>query len=94
MLAPFTLGFSLLPTVFVVMYGNASAIAMYGGSQFVAGDKEKKKAPLEPPKIDPPKDSSPNGGHVRQTRCLYSCAGGSHQTGRSLTLRRGGFGPW
>nr|WP_237718808.1 hypothetical protein [Shewanella baltica] len=58
-LAPFTLGFSLLPTVFVVMYGNASAIAMYGGSQFVAGDKEKKKAPLEPPKIDPPKDSSP-----------------------------------
>ncbi|MCU8034832.1 hypothetical protein, partial [Shewanella sp. SM102] len=55
-LAPFTLGFSLLPTVFVVMYGNASAIAMYGGSQFVAGDKEKKKAPLEPPKVDAPKD--------------------------------------
>ncbi|WP_375539964.1 hypothetical protein [Shewanella sp. DC2-4] len=55
-LAPFTLGFSLLPTVFVVMYGNASAIAMYGGSQFVTGDKEKKKAPFEPPKVDAPKD--------------------------------------
>ncbi|MGW7678699.1 hypothetical protein ACWGP3_20565 [Shewanella oncorhynchi] len=42
-LAPFTLGFSLLPTVFVVMYGNASAMAMYGGSQFVTGEQEKKK---------------------------------------------------
>ncbi len=42
-LAPFTLGFSLLPTVFVVMYGNASAMAMYGGSQFVTGEQEKKQ---------------------------------------------------
>jgi len=46
-LAPFTLGFSLLPTVFVVMFGNASALAMYGGSQFVVDDQEKKKPEQE-----------------------------------------------
>ncbi|WP_229380980.1 hypothetical protein [Shewanella psychropiezotolerans] len=49
-LAPFTGGLSLLPTVFVIMYGNASAITMYGGSEFVVGDKEKKKSESESPK--------------------------------------------
>ncbi|TXM30300.1 hypothetical protein [Vibrio parahaemolyticus] len=36
-LAPFTGGLSLLPTAFVVLFGNASALAMYGGSEFVLG---------------------------------------------------------
>ncbi|EJG1355864.1 hypothetical protein CS802_RS22155, partial [Vibrio parahaemolyticus] len=38
-LAPFTGGLSLLPTAFVVLFGNASALAMYGGSEFVLGQK-------------------------------------------------------
>nr|WP_233267825.1 hypothetical protein [Vibrio mimicus] len=37
MLAPFTGGLSLLPTAFVVLFGNASALAMYGGSEFFLG---------------------------------------------------------
>ncbi|HFK4435649.1 TPA: hypothetical protein ACGZ8M_003964, partial [Vibrio parahaemolyticus] len=36
-LAPFTGGLSLLPTAFVVLFGNASALAMYGGSEFFLG---------------------------------------------------------
>ncbi|WP_158683075.1 hypothetical protein [Shewanella sp. WE21] len=49
-LAPFTLGLSLLPTVFVVAYGNAAMLSVYGQSRFVVGDQDKKKDPLEPAK--------------------------------------------
>ncbi len=52
-LAPFTGGLSLLPTAFVVLFGNATALAMYGGSEFVLGQQgannqlEDKKEPEE-----------------------------------------------
>ncbi|EGR2040882.1 hypothetical protein D0B83_18010, partial [Vibrio cholerae] len=39
-LAPFTGGLSLLPTAFVVLFGNVTALAMYGGSEFVLGQQE------------------------------------------------------
>ncbi|ARR51740.1 hypothetical protein ETN89_20990 (plasmid) [Photobacterium damselae subsp. damselae] len=38
-LAPFTGGLSLLPTAFIVLFGNATALAMYGGSEFVLGQQ-------------------------------------------------------
>ncbi len=52
-LAPFTGGLSLLPTAFFVLFGNATALAMYGGSEFVLGQQgannqlEDKKEPEE-----------------------------------------------
>ncbi|HHG3156200.1 TPA: hypothetical protein ACPVXI_001423 [Vibrio parahaemolyticus] len=42
-LAPFTGGLSLLPTAFVVLFGNASALAMYGGSEFFLGQNATNK---------------------------------------------------
>ncbi|HHL2502293.1 TPA: hypothetical protein ACQ301_004423 [Yersinia enterocolitica] len=43
-LAPFTGGISLLPTAFVVLFGNSSALAMYGGSQFFVDDTKDDKS--------------------------------------------------
>ncbi|EGQ9275192.1 TPA: hypothetical protein ACN373_004628, partial [Vibrio parahaemolyticus] len=53
-LAPFTGGLSLLPTAFVVLFGNASALAMYGGSEFVLGPNDPKN------QIDDKKDPEAN----------------------------------
>nr|ELA9417312.1 hypothetical protein [Vibrio parahaemolyticus] len=53
-LAPFTGGLSLLPTAFVVLFGNASALAMYGGSEFVLGQNGPNN------KIDDKKDPEAN----------------------------------
>ncbi|WP_394201530.1 hypothetical protein [Shewanella waksmanii] len=44
-LAPFTGGLSLLPTVFVVMFGNSAAVAAYGGSEFVLNGGAQTKTP-------------------------------------------------
>ncbi|MBS0045039.1 hypothetical protein KFE26_22560, partial [Shewanella sp. M16] len=49
-LAPFTLGLSLVAPVFVVTYVNAAMMSVYAESQFIVGDQEKKKVPLEPAK--------------------------------------------
>ncbi|WP_154124142.1 hypothetical protein [Grimontia hollisae] len=68
-LAPFTGGLSLLPTAFVVLFGNATALAMYGGSEFVVGQQgpkdqiEDKKEPEEdkqPQDLVPVEDPRPN----------------------------------
>ncbi|MGS0629863.1 hypothetical protein, partial [Photorhabdus asymbiotica] len=67
-LAPFTAGISLLPTAFVVLFGNASAMAMYGGSQYLLGnpqgnnenksDIDKPREPLHEPDFHSPNRSA------------------------------------
>uniref|UniRef100_UPI000AE70CB6 hypothetical protein n=1 Tax=Photorhabdus australis TaxID=286156 RepID=UPI000AE70CB6 len=67
-LAPFTAGISLLPTAFVVLFGNASAMAMYGGSQYLLGkpqgnnenksDIDKPREPLNEPDFHSPNRSA------------------------------------
>ncbi|CAH8242364.1 hypothetical protein VAEKB19_6640017 [Vibrio aestuarianus] len=55
-LAPFTGGLSLLPTAFIVLFGNASALAVYGGSEFPIGNNGPKK---EEPKKEEKATSAP-----------------------------------
>ncbi|MDE1326689.1 hypothetical protein L9W97_16255 [Vibrio aestuarianus] len=69
-LAPFTGGLSLLPTVFVVLFGNASALATYGGSEFSIGttepnkeDKENKDK-SEQPAAQPEPSPSPSSSYI------------------------------
>ncbi|EKT64614.1 hypothetical protein [Providencia burhodogranariea] len=59
-LAPLTGGLSLIPTAFVVFYGNTAALAMYGGSQYFIDDKQKqeKNNDHDQPKPDPDKPYS------------------------------------
>ncbi|EKN4037951.1 hypothetical protein ACX1HO_21990 [Yersinia enterocolitica] len=56
-LAPFTGGISLLPTAFVVLFGNSSALAMYGGSKFFLDDTkeeiiDKNKSSNQPSELE------------------------------------------
>ncbi|MDE1236221.1 hypothetical protein [Vibrio aestuarianus] len=69
-LALFTGGLSLLPTVFVVLFGNASALATYGGSEFFIGttdpnkeDKENKDK-SEQPAAQPEPSPSPSSSYI------------------------------
>lgn len=55
-LAPFTGGLSLLPTAFIVLFGNASALAVYGGSEIPIGNNGPKK---EEPKNEDESTSAP-----------------------------------
>ncbi|KOY62987.1 hypothetical protein AM629_05365 [Photorhabdus heterorhabditis] len=64
-LAPFTAGISLLPTAFVVLFGNASAMAMYGGSQYLLGNPQgnnENKSDIDKPRepLNEPDFHSPN----------------------------------
>ncbi|EMA4781817.1 hypothetical protein U3C50_001531 [Providencia rettgeri] len=52
-LAPLTGGISLLPTAFLVLYGNAAAIAMYGGSKHFIEEKKKEFEDEEQPESPP-----------------------------------------
>ncbi|MDF9398536.1 hypothetical protein [Vibrio sp. 1180_3] len=69
-LALFTGGLSLLPTMLVVLFGNASALATYGGSEFFIGttdpnkeDKENKDK-SEQPAAQPEPSPSPSSSYI------------------------------